>query len=328
MQLFFQNAQAVLLQLAGLYLIVGMGIAVERLTWFPEATAKRCTQLLLYLVTPCVIVKSFFAMEYSTELLHNLGIALLGGVLLHAAGIALAWHGFRGKRHPDTDPILHYGAVYGNCGYLALPLAQAMVGNLGVFYVSIVVLTFQVTSFTHGEFVMAGGAIKGQRARGKKQEAEKIKFQWKKLFFNAGTIAVLIGFPLYLLQVDVPALLRFPVESVAAMNTPLAMLTFGTYLSRTKFNAILRNRKIFLAAAVKLLAMPAVLMAALLLAGVRGPLLHSLLIPAAAPCANNTVIFAAKYERDAGYAAQVVALFSLASIATMPLVIALALTPK
>ena len=323
MQLFFQNALLVVRQLAGLYAIVGVGVAAERLKWFTETAAKRCTQLLLYIVAPCIIIRSFLVMEYSPEVLRNLGIALLGGLALHCTGMVISWKLFRGKRNPGTDPVLHYATVYGNNGYLGLPLAQAMVGDIGVFYVSIVVLTFQMFAFTHGMFIMAGGALRGQ---GSGIRDQGVRFEWKKLFLNAAVISVAIGFPLYLFRVPVPELVRWPIESIAAMNTPLAMLMFGTFLSRTRFNAILRNKKIFLTASIKLFVTPTIIMTALLLFGVRGDLLHALMIPASAPSANNTVVFAANNDRDAGYAAQVVALLSIISIATMPLMIAFALS--
>jgi len=323
MHLFFQNALLVLRQLVGIYLIVGMGIAAERLKWFPAATAKLCTQLLLYVVTPCVIVNSFLQMEYSAAQLRNLGIAAFGGALIFSSGILIAWRLYRGKKHPDTDPILHYASIYGNCGFMGLPLARAIVGDIGVFYVSIVVIVFQLLAFTHGMWVMNGGAVSNEAAGPKSQE---VRFSAKSLLLNPGLISVSIGLPLYMLSVPVPALLAEPVRTVAAMNTPFAMLIFGTYLSRTRLNSVLRNKKIFLAASIKMLAAPAVLMTTLLLLGIRGPLLHALLIPASTPCANNTAVFAAKFDRDAGYGAQVVALFSIISVFTMPMILAVAMS--
>jgi|GEM_PF-31242 len=329
MSYFLQNALIVLRQLVMLYLIVAVGVAAERLNWFPEKAAKRCAQLLMFVVAPCIIIRSFLVMEYSPEILRNLGIALMGGLLLHGVGMALTWHAFRGRKHPDTDPILHYGSIYGNNGYMGLPLAQALVGDIGVFYVSIVVLTFSMFAFTHGMFVMSGGAVRNRSAGGQGQVQP---FKWKNLLLNSATIAVMIGFPLFLFRVPyrVPAaafeLVTWPINTIAAMNTPLAMLMFGTFLSRAKFSSILRNKKIFLTMVIKLFVAPLVVMSTLLALRADRTLLHALMIPAAAPSANNTVVFAAMHDRDAGYAAQVVSLISLISIATMPTMIALALS--
>jgi predicted permease len=305
MQVFLQNALLALRQVIMLYAIVGMGFAAERLRWFPETAARQATKLLLYVITPCMIVNSFLSMEYSAGALRGLLLALACGILLHAGSIAAAQPVFRKYRRPE-DRVLHFAAIYGNCGYMGLPLAQAIVGKEGVFYGSVFILTFQVFAFTHGEYVMGGG-----------------KFRWQKLLLNAGVMSVAIGLPLFFTGAAVSELLAKPLGMVAAMNSPLAMLMFGAYLSNTKRKGMLRSRKIFAAGAIKLLAAPALMLVVLALLGVQGPLRQAMLISAAAPSANNTVVFAARHGRDAGYAAQVVGLFSILSIATMPLLIAI-----
>jgi len=309
MQLFFSNSLLALRQVAMLYVIVGLGAAAERLKWFPESTARLCTKLLLYLITPCMIISSFLAMEYSARALRGLLITLGCGVLLHVTGILISYPAFRGYKRPDTDHVLHYASVYGNCGYMGLPLAQAMAGSEGVFYCTAIILTFQVFSFSHGQYVMG-----------------KAKFRWRSLLLNAGVISVAIGLPLFLLQAPVPELIAKPVTTVAAMNSPLAMLMFGAYLSRTKFGGILRNKKIFVSAGIKLFALPAVMLTVLALLGMDFPLRNAVLITSSAPPANNTVVFAARHDRDTGYAAQVTGLLSIISIITMPLMIAIGLS--
>jgi len=325
MHLFLTNALLALRQVVMLYLIALAGLAAERLRWFPESTARLCTKLLLFIVTPCVVLRSFMEMEYSPEALRGLGISFACGVLLHAAGIALTEPFFRGRKTPETDSVLRFASIYGNCGYMALPLTQAMVGGQGVFYGSVVIIAFQMFAYTHGEYVMSG-AGKKQEGGSLTPNSSPLPPLWRRLLLNAGVISVTIGLPLFLLQVPVPELITKPIASVAGMNSPLAMLIFGAYLSRTRFSSILRSKKLILAAALKLIAVPAVVMSALLLFGVRGPLLNALLISASAPSANNTVIFAARHGHDTGYAAQVVALISMLSVVTMPLMIAVGLS--
>jgi len=326
MQFFLTNTLLALRQIIMLYVVACLGLAAERLSWFREQAARLCTPLLLYVVTPCVILRSFLEMEYSPAAVRGLGISLACGLLLHTAGIAFSEPFFRRPLSPETDPILHYAAIYGNCGYMALPLAQAMVGSQGVFYCSVVILAFQLFCFTHGEFVMSGGIPHLRASAPLPPASSPLPPLWRRLILNAGVISVSIGLPLFLLRVPVPELLKQPIASVASMNTPLAMLMFGAYLSRTRFSSLLRSKKIILAAFLKLLAIPAAVMGALLLFGIRGPLLHALLISASAPSANNTVVFAARHGRDAGYAAQVVALISILSVITMPLTIAVGLS--
>ena len=100
------------------------------------------------------------------------------------------------------------------------------------------------------------------------------------------------------------------------------MLIFGTFLSHTKLNDILKHKQILLVTLMKLIVLPAVMIGIYKLFGLSGTLLVALTISSCAPTANNTVMFAAKYNKDTSLAAQVVATVSFISVVTMPLIIA------
>ena len=188
-----------------------------------------------------------------------------------------------------------------------------MLGDEGVFYCSAVIISFQIFSFTHGIYTITKG-----------KDGEKVKFDLKKLIVNPGVISVIIGLPLFLLSVNLPEVIESPINYIASLNTPVAMLIFGTYIANTNFRSIFKNWRIFAVALVKLIILPLVLMAAFRFAGISGTLLVALSISAGAPTANNTVMFSAKYDRNTGLASQTVAVVSFISIITLPVMIALA----
>ncbi|MBR6360282.1 MAG: AEC family transporter, partial [Clostridia bacterium] len=129
--------------------------------------------------------------------------------------------------------------------------------------------------------------------------------------------------PVFMLSIKVPDIILTPVSAISGMNSPLAMLMFGTYISNTDFRTVFRDKKIPFVALFKLILMPLAMLAALKLFGIGGALGTTLLIASATPSANNTIMFAAKYERDTSLASQTVAIVSLLSIITLPIMIAL-----
>ena len=294
-----------------LYLIAAVGFVADKVGFFPEKTAKNCTDLLFYIVTPAVIVESFLNLEYNSETIKGLFIALGCGFLLHGLCVITAPLIF--NRCPkDKAAIFKYASCYGNCGYMGLPLANALFGSEGVFYCSAIVISFQIFSFTHGIYVMTKG-MEGKQ-----------KFDLKKLILNPGIISVAIGMPLFLLEVNMPRMVLSPISYVASLNSPLAMLIFGTYIANTSFKSIFKEWRIYCVAAIKLLVTPAILLVLFKLFGISGVLLGSVMVPASAPSASNTALFAAKYGRDRGLASQTVAIVSFISIITMPIMIAVA----
>lgn len=310
--MFLQNVMIAAEQVAILYILVAIGAIADKIGIYTEKVAKSCTDLLFYIITPAVIIKSFCSLEYNSETAKSLFAAMGCGFALHTVSALISTFVFN-KIDIEQGCIYKYSCAYGNCGYMALPLANAVLGEEGVFYCSAVIISFQVFSFTHGIHTITKG-----------KQGEKIKFDFKKLLLNPGVVSVIIGLPLFLLSVKLPNIISSPINYIADLNTPVAMLIFGTYIANTDFKSIFKNARIFAVALIKLIILPLLLLSAFRLIGITGPLLVALSISAGAPTANNTVMFAAKYDRNTGLASQTVAVVSFISVITLPVMIALA----
>jgi predicted permease len=214
------------------------------------------------------------------------------------------------NKNKDHGAIFKYAVGYGNMGYMALPLCQSMLGSEGVFYCSAGVVAFNIFSFTHGIWVMT-------------RDKGKTSFDFKKLFFNPGVISVLVGLPLFITGVDLPDVVDSAVGYVASLNTPLAMIFFGTYIANTDLKTMFKVKENYVVVLLKLIALPLIMLAVLRLCGITGVLLTACLISASVPSANNTVMFSAKYGNDTGVASKVVTLTSVLSVLTIPVMVAL-----
>lgn len=303
--MFFDNILIAARQVGILYIMVLVGVICDKIGWFTEKTGRACTDLLFYIITPSVIINSFFTREFTKDSGIKLLISVGCGFLLHFVAIAVNTPLFS-KGNKDENCVYKYGAIYGNVGYMTLPLTEAILGSEGVFYCSAVVMAFNVVSFTHGVFMMDNG--KG--------------FDAKKLILNPGVIAMLIGLPFFLFKVQLPELITKPVDFIAGTQTPVAMIVFGTFLAHSQLKNIFKHKKIFLVALSKLIVLPAIMIGIYKLIGLGGTLLTALAISSCAPSANNTVLFSAKYDKDACLASQLVATVSFISIITMPIIIA------
>ena len=213
------------------------------------------------------------------------------------------------RRQDSWNPIFKYASIYGNVGFMALPLAQAILGPEGVFYCANGYIVFNVITFIHGLKLMAG---------------KHYHMNWRKLVFNPGVISVLIGLPLFLFNINLPTVVAKPIEYLGNLNAPLGMLIFGTYLAHTDLKTIFREKRIYLVALLKLVVLPAVCIGLYRLIGVRGTLLIACCITACVPSGNNTFMFASKFHKDVGVGSKTVALVSAFSMVTMPLMIAAA----
>ena len=308
--IFLNNVFTAFTQVVILFLIAMVGFICHKTGIYTEKASRLTTNLLFYIVAPAIIIRSFCGMTYNPDALKGLLLALAGGIFLHLVGIITIPFLFN-KGDKKTACIFKYACVYGNVGYMALPLAQAVLGDEGVFYCSVILVPFNVLSFTHGVSIMQKGD--GQS-----------KFNIKKLLVNPGVIGVAIGLPLFLLQVKLPDVIYSPVSYIADLNTPLAMVMFGTYLASADWKTLFSDKRIFGSAIVKLILVPLITIGCLRLFGYGGTLIAACALSASAPTASNTVMFAAKYDKDTALASKVTAFVSVLSIVTMPVMIAIA----
>lgn len=305
--MFISNVLSSATQVGVLYVIVAAGYVCDKAGLFTEKTARKTVDLLLYLITPCAIINSFMGIEMNADTVKKFFISLGIGAATHIIAILLNAVTFRSRSDAD-NPVYKFAAVYGNLGFMALPLAQAVLGTEGVFYCANGYVMFNIFSFTHGVALM---------------RREKEKTDIKKLILNPGVISFLIGLPIFLLKIKIPYVISEPVSMLAALNSPLGMLIFGTYLAKTDLKSMFFDKKIYLVGLMKLIVLPLVCLGIYYLCGVSGVLLTAVIISASVPSANNTFMFATKYDRNTSVASKTVALVSFMSILTIPVMIAL-----
>lgn len=307
--MFLTNMTMAAQQVIILYLLVAVGFIADRLHVFGQNTAKRSNDLLFYIITPVVIVQSFMNMDFDIKTAKTLLVAFLCMTGTLAVGILLAIPFFNNKKDKNST-VFKYAVSYGNMGYMALPLCNAILGSEGVFYCSAGVVAFNILSFTHGIWCI-------NRGEG------KTKFELKRLILNPGVISVLVGLPLFVFDIDVPDVVDSAVAHISNLNTPLAMIFLGTYIANTDLRTMFKEKNNYLVIVLKTLVLPLVMFCIFKLFGISGALLTACMISASVPSANNTVMFSAKYGKDTGVASKVVAMCSLVSVFTMPVMIAL-----
>ncbi len=309
--LFFEYMATAFGQVMILAVLVSIGYICDKTGLFPEKVARSCNDLLFYIITPAVIINSFLNVEFSAQNALSFLKAFLITACFQLLGMVIVPFLFRSSG--EDRPIFQYATAYGNMGYMGLPLAKAVAGELGVFYCSAAVVVFNIFAFTHGISLMRKG----------EQRLKK-----RSLFLNPGTIGIAIGLPLSLLVsfsgITLPEVVAKPIDYIGSLNTPMAMLMFGTYLANTDLPAMFRRKENYLVALLKLLALPAVAFGVMYLLGIRGALLVTAAVFCGAPTANNTVMFAAKYNRDTGVASKVSGFASICSVVTLAMWIALA----
>lgn len=288
-----------------LFLLIGVGVGCAKTRLLDAPAVKAMANLVLYIATPCVIMKSCMR-EFDSSLLWGfltvVAVALVNHLVLIVAARLAFPNGEEARRR-----VLRCCMVFSNAGYMAIPLQQAILGDDGVFYCAAYVIVFNVFLWTYGLMEMSG-----QR-----------KLSVKQILLNPGVIGVVAGLVLFVFSVPVPTLLKDAVGHMAALNTPLPMVVIGYYLAQTNLLSALRDKAGWLCIALRLVGLPLLALGGLLLCGVRGDVLTACMICISTPVATACTMFATRYDRDTGLSVNLVSVSTLLSVVTIPLLVAL-----
>ena len=291
-----------------LFVMIAIGVVFARKNILTREGPSQLTEIVLLIATPCIIINAFLK-DLSGVSWQNLLFVAAFAAVIHFLGILLAPLFFR--KEPDARrKVLRFAMIYANVGFMGLPLLEGFLGSDGVLYASLFIALFNIFCWTHGVKLMNSRESGGVPLR--------------KCLLNPGTIGLGIGLLILVLHIPVPDPVSSLLDSLAGLNTPLAMLCIGVHISAVAPRQILRDKPMLAAAALRLLGIPAIVFLLLTIFTREYALFAAILLQSAMPAAANAALFADRYQGDRPLASQAVALSTLCSLVTLPLMAVLA----
>lgn len=300
----------VLQQVLVLFLLIVAGFAVKRLGVVSDAIIKELGNLVLNVTLPAFLITSM-NMPFSPEVLRSSGMFLVISLSVYVFGILVVIPATR-LLHVDgkARDVYEYVILFSNFGYMGYPVVNMVFGSQGVFYAAIYTLPFSFLVWTHGVYVL--------RRHGDAQGPAQ-----KRIQLNPSLVAIFIGFALFLMSVKLPGAIFDALSLIGSVTTPLSMMFIGFILADSKLKEMALDWKVYAFSVLRLLMMPMVVYYTLTWLGFEGLLLGVPVVISAMPAAANAAIIAAQYKSDYRLASRVVFISTLASIATIPIFIAL-----
>lgn len=297
-------ASTVSYQVVIMFLLAGIGALMFRSGKISLEGSKSIGSILVNLSLPAVIINGFLVERTPERITGLLLSALLAAVTL-ALAILAAWVCFR------KDPMAQFAAAFSNPGFFGIPIILSCLDKGAVFYIAAYVAFLNLLQWSYGVSLLTGAT-------------ENITP--KRLLTAPFVIAIEIGAFFFLTGFPVPGILAKAVTHLANLNTPLAMFATGVYLAQTDPKKMVRKAVLYKVSVVKLLVVPLLAMVMLaLLPKAYFDLKLTLLIAAACPTGTNIAVYAQLHDRDFGYAVETVAVTTILSLLTLPLITQLAI---
>jgi len=272
--------------------------AIMRLTGlFKDEAAEGVNNLILYVAMPSMMIMSM-QRDYDTALLGELGWVFITALGVHLASGLIGYLIFRRQPSGEREPLILI-TIFSNCAYIGFPLITATFGEHALIDGAMYSLAFNLCIWTLGVAVCVG-----------RMEPRRL--------LTPGLLAVLAGLALFLLRIRLPVILSTPLNLLGALTVPLAMLLIGVRMVNLRPRQLL-DARVYVVSALRLLALPALTFAILTAFGLPAFVVRVVTLLCAAPGGTIAPILAAKHRCGPEYASQLVAITTLISLITLPL---------
>lgn len=230
-------------QVAVLFLLIFAGFACVKTGTVKIEAKKAFSDLPLYLIVPAMVINSYLT-EFDPKVLQNLLQSFALSTVLLLLGLVITFLLTLRIGKEKNTPILRFACIFSNAAYMGFPLVQALFGAEGLLYASVYVTVFNILLWTVGYAMVSGKVRPGEVLHS--------------ILTTPVLWSVLLGLTLYLCRVNVPELIRQPLQLVGNMNTPLSMIITGMLIAGSKPEKLLGNREIYRIILIRMLFIPLV----------------------------------------------------------------------
>ncbi len=290
----------VLFQVVTLFLLMTAGFATMKLKVIDERGLNGLNTVILYFAMPSLVLGKLQT-PASPELIGQLCLVFVLSFTAMALAGAMGFLLFKGQERKRRAVLVNLCMV-SNCAYMGYPIIEAAYGGEALLYTVVYVAAFNLVVWTLCSFVFAG--------------AKEVKP--KKLFTNPTLLAVFGGTILLLTGVRLPVFVNSALDMLGGTTTPLAMFVIGARLVTFRPKH-LTDKPLLIMCALRLLILPLALLL-LRLTPISDTVVKALVLCTAMPCAASTAIQSEAYESDSGLASRGVAVSTLMSLITIPLI--------
>ena len=305
------NIAAVAQQMVIMLLFILIGYFFFKKGKLSEESSRHISGIVVNLSNPAALLCSAFDTGdklSGSQLLTGLIVMVAIYAALLLAGVLMP----KIMRSPkEENYIYHFLTVYGNVGFLGIPLVSAVLGNGALIYVSINVLLFNILFYT------TGTAIIRQKAGVKSLSVVRDIFS---RLVNVGTVSAVLTIVIYLADVKVSVIVSDAATYAGRTTTLLSMLVLGVALAQMPLKELISHPKDYLFIGLRFIALP-ILRVLILRRFVSDPLiLGSAALLIAVPCGNLPMMCSKEYGLKTDTLARTIVLSTILSVITIPIV--------
>ena len=304
--------------IAPIFLLILLGRILQKTGFMPEVFFKSLSRFVFWFALPSLLISSISKAALDAETISKILMLFTVGTLL---SLAFAWVISKILKLPDAKTgAFIQGAFRGNGAFVGLPVIIYSLGSidanaelLGTIVLAPVVVVFNILAVT----------VLLHYGKNRHSAGESLATFFLQLFKNPLLMSCVIGIALNLLEFEIPLFLNRALEALGRAALPLILMSIGASLAVEKLKGAASPSLI--ASMIKVVITPAI---GFLLAGLFDLSTTEKMIAIfylGCPTAGMSYVMADVMGSDSTLAARIVALSTLLSAITLPIIIAIGL---
>ncbi len=298
-----------------LFSCIVIGFVLKRCRLLPSSGGTIMSKLETYVFVPALTVSTFMnyctvssLAEYSNLILYSaIAVAL-------AMAIAIPLSCLFVKQRSYKRNIYKYALTFANCGFMGNAIVPAVLGAVDgaiLYKYLLFTLPLSIMIYSWGIYILVprgeghGGVLKN--------------------LLNPSIIAMVLGMVLGLTGAGkyLPGFAVTVIDNCKVCMGPVAMILTGFIIGGYSIKDLLKEKRVYIATALRLIVLPAVILGVLKLLGASDLVLTLALFAFATPLGLNTVVFPAAYGGDTKTGASMAAISHTLCVITIPVMYAL-----
>ena len=296
-------------QMLVLLILLIVGVIAAKAGVMDEDTTKRFTRFTLLIPQTCMILNSVLGAELDISagrVLTVLGVGVVMYAILTAVSFLVPVL-YRCK--PGDKGIYSFMTIFGNTGFMGIPVVGAIFGGAASFYAALLNIPFNLLAYTLGIALL-------------NSSGKKTKIQWK-LLINPPMVASFLAVILVCVRVTLPTPLTRSIAYLGDMVVPCSMIIIGASLGQQKLREVFGDWHVYAFAPVRLFAMPLLLWSIMHLFVKDPTLIGVISVLGAMPVASFATMLSIQYGGNVQMASKTVFVTTVLSVLTIPIVCAI-----
>ncbi len=305
---------AIISNIAAVFIIMGVGFFANKTGILPAKSNDYLSPLLILINAPCMVFSNIVKREVEEgmwgDVMTALGISAAYFLVFTVLGWFIMTKILKLGNNRNCGVYIMLFATLNN-GFMGFPITLAVFGEEIMFFMVFFQMILMIFLYGPGIAIIHIG-----------EEGQGGKANLIKAVTGPNTIAAILGLIVLFTGIAIPDFIFTPVELIGDATTPLAMIVIGVQLGSSNFGRIFKNKVLILESVLKMILSPVITFLLVNWLPIAEPIKIAMIFGAAFPAAVAVSPIAATEKKDSVLAAEGVALTTLMSLATLPIMAA------